>query len=120
MNTRIPKVLAPLAGIALLLASSSAFIAACSSDNSASPGPTPHDSGSGGGQDTGTGGRDAGSPNDSGNVPDVDPNCHSDAARCNSCVTPQQDPYHACSSATANCVKFDNATRVPANVPPVP
>jgi hypothetical protein len=117
MNTS--KIFAPLAGIAILLASSSAFVAACSSsDSNTQPGPTAHDSGSSA-VDSGVG-IDAGGSTDSGSLPDVDPNCHSDAANCNSCVTAQQDPYNACATATSGCVKFDNKTRVPANVPPVP
>lgn len=39
--------------------------------------------------------------------------CASDAATCNSCITPESDPYNACSSAAGGCVPFDNEARVP-------
>ena len=38
--------------------------------------------------------------------------CTSDAATCNSCATPAEDPYNACSESAGNCVPFDNE-RVP-------
>jgi hypothetical protein len=108
-----------LSSLALVFSTAATFVA-CSSDDNANPSPTPLDAS--GGNDTGvdsgpradTGGGDSSSdaPND---APDAAP-CASDAATCNSCVTPQQDPLHACSPATANCIPFDN-TRVPANVP---
>lgn len=116
------KLLAPLAAAAIVLSSTAMFVA-CSSDNAATPGPTSHDSGTGsdssmntdtgGGGDTGamdTGVIDTGS-------------CVSDAATCNSCYSPMQnmqDPYNACASSTANCIPFNNGTRVPPNVPMVP
>ncbi len=50
-----------------------------------------------------------------GNLPDVG-NCMSDAAACNSCYTPAQDPLNGCSPATVNCIPFDN-TRVPTGAP---
>jgi len=39
------------------------------------------------------------------------PVCAPDASTCNSCVTPQQDPYNACSSFTGGCVPFDDTAR---------
>ena len=109
--------LAPLAGIAIALAATAGLVA-CSSDDTNGGNPTPTRDGGGGmdssmGMDTGSQ-TDTGGGSDSSN--DVNTNCMSDAANCNSCVTPAQDPYNACSSATANCIKFDNS-RVPPNVP---
>jgi hypothetical protein len=118
MNTK--KLLVTLTSVVLAVAGSSAVVA-CSSDDNSNPAPTPLDGSTGtdgssnldsspgtdsGHSDTGTG---------DGGTPDATP-CTSDAATCNSCVTEQSDPLHACAPATANCIPFDN-TRVPANVP---
>jgi hypothetical protein len=120
MNTK--TLLVGFSSLALVFASTATFVA-CSSDDNANPSPTPLDASVGTdtgvdsapGADTGGGNADSGAdaPND---APDATP-CTSDAATCNSCVTQQSDPLHACSPATANCIPFDNATRVPANVP---
>lgn len=116
------KLFAPLAAVAIVL-SSAAAIVACGGDDSSQPGPTPRDGGTTDtsvGNDTGTGG-DTGPGQDTG-VPDTG-SCMSDAATCNSCYSPMQaaqDPYNACAPSTANCIPFNNTTRVPANVPPVP
>jgi hypothetical protein len=115
--------------------------AACSSDN-ANPGPTVFDSGADvarskqpdstapdapGKVDTGaTQTPDGTAPpsHDAGvdalpfieaGLPDVGV-CTSDAATCNSCYTPAQNPLNGCSAAAANCIPFDN-TRVPVNAP---
>ena len=115
MNTN--RLLVTLASLALAVAGSTAVVA-CSSDDNANPAPAPLDASSStdSSADTGpdTGGGNGDSSTDGG-APDATP-CTSDATTCNSCVTPQQDPLHACSPATANCIPFDN-TRVPANVP---
>jgi hypothetical protein len=50
------------------------------------------------------------------NLPDVG-SCVSDAATCNSCYTPAQDPLNGCSPWSVNCIPFDNATRVPSGAP---
>lgn len=55
------------------------------------------------------------SPMIDGSLPDVGA-CKSDAATCNSCFTPAQDPLNACSAYAVNCIPFDN-TRVPAGAP---
>jgi hypothetical protein len=113
-------ILVTLCSLSIALASSAAFVACSSDDSNANPGPTPLDGSSG--TDTGGGNVDSGSDTGGGNgdsstdAPTDAPPCTTDAATCNSCVTPQQDPLHACSPATANCIPFDN-TRVPANVP---
>jgi hypothetical protein len=43
---------------------------------------------------------------------------------CNTCTTPSEDPYNACSAAAGGCVPFDNDTRVPrgpdGQIPKVP
>ena len=110
---------APLAAVAIIL-SAAAGLGACSSDDSSNPQPVVRDSGTA--ADSTTGG-DSSTGGDTGTMMDsaaLDTgSCMSDAASCNSCYSPTQnmaDPYNACSSATANCIKFDN-TRVPANVP---
>jgi hypothetical protein len=114
------KLTIALASFALAISSSSAFIA-CSSDDSSQPGPSGHDASTSDSQTTDSNNTDS---NMNPDTADLDTgSCMSDAATCNSCYTAQQaaaDPYNACSSATANCVPFNNATRVPANVPPVP
>jgi hypothetical protein len=115
------SLLVTLSALALALATSATFVACSSDDSNANPGPMPLDATPG--NDTGnvdsstdTGGGNGDSGTDATNdAPDAPP-CTTDAATCNSCVTPQQDPLHACSPATANCIPFDN-TRVPANVP---
>jgi hypothetical protein len=116
MNTN--KLVLALSSFAIVFASSATFVA-CSSDDNSNPGPTPLDASTDTsvGSDTGPG-TDGSTQSDSstdGGTPDTG-TCTSDAATCNSCVTQAQDPLHACSPATANCVPFDN-TRVPANVP---
>jgi hypothetical protein len=122
MNTRATL---RLAVAALLALASSVAGVACSGDNSGNPGPTPHDSGTQ--QDTSMGmdvqqsndspsSHDSPTGNDAGDAgtDSSNPNCTSDAMICNSCVTPQQDPYNACSTATTNCIPFDK-TRVPSH-----
>lgn len=130
-------VLAPFPLAALL---ASLALAACSSD-SANPGPTVFDSGAdvghskqtdatssdGSKAETGvTKTRDGSAPppHDGGvdalpfieaGLPDVGA-CVSDAANCNSCYTPAQNPLNGCSAAAANCMPFDN-TRIPAGAP---
>jgi hypothetical protein len=112
------KLTLALAAFALSVAASGAFIA-CGGDDSSQPGPTPRDAST---TDTGMMNPDGGGPTDSGADTAMTPDtgsCVSDAATCNSCYSQQQaqqDPYNACSPATANCVPFDN-TRVPPNVP---
>jgi len=110
-----------LSSLALVFSTAATFVA-CSSDDNANPSPTPLDAsvGTDSGVDSGPGADTGGGHSDSsadapGDAPDATP-CTTDAATCNSCVTPQQDPLHACSPATANCIPFDNS-RVPANVP---
>jgi hypothetical protein len=100
-----------VAALGLLGSATAAGMVACSSSDN-NNGPTNHpDSGS--------------PPNDSGGGQDSATSCQpaGDAGTCNANVTPQQDPYNACSSATANCIPFDD-TRVPkdpsCNVPQVP
>ncbi len=111
-----------LSSLALVFASTATFVACSSDDSNANPAPAPLDASTGNdtGVDSGptadTGGGNGDSSADASvDAPDATP-CTTDAATCNSCVTPQQDPLHACSPATANCIPFDN-TRVPANVP---
>ncbi len=117
------KLLAPLAAAAILLSLAATFVA-CSSDDSSTPGPTTHDSGTAADSSMNT---DSGVVGDSGGMQDtgvIDTgSCVSDAATCNSCYSPMQnmqDPYNACAPSTANCIPFNNGTRVPANVPMVP
>ena len=104
------KLTIALATFALTI-SSAAFVA-CGGDDSQPAGPQQHDASaptdSGSNPDMGTTHMDGGSDS---NIPDTG-SCMSDAANCNSCVTPAQDPYNACSSATTNCVPFD-PSRVP-------
>lgn len=95
-------------------------LAACSSDSGSNTKPSVH-------PDNGVANEpDATAPapvttDDSGlapidaSLPDVG-NCTSDSGNCNSCYTVAQDPVNGCSSAAANCIKFDDK-RVPANVP---
>jgi hypothetical protein len=104
------------AALLLTLASSVGIVACGGDDNAGNPGPTPHD----GGMDNTNPMNDAhpgndvanDTPNPTDSPNDTNPNCMSDAATCNSCVTPMQDPYNACSSYTANCIPF-MASRVP-------
>jgi hypothetical protein len=53
----------------------------------------------------------------------VDSACQPTSPKCNSCVTDDQDPYNACSSAVTDCVPFDNG-RIPqgpnGGIPQVP
>jgi hypothetical protein len=127
--------LAGLAACAALTAS----LTGCSSSN-ANPSPTVFDSGSDTStptpdasksadtgvdstsptQDAGSvGDADAATPQDGGlidgSLPDVGA-CTSDAATCNSCYTPAQNPLNGCSPASVNCIPFDN-TRVPTGAP---
>jgi hypothetical protein len=114
------KLLLTLSSIAIVFASSATFVACSSDDSNGNPAPAPLDASTA--MDSSNTidsapGVDGSTP-DSGTVdsaPDVG-SCVSDAATCNSCLTPAQDPLHACSPASANCIPFDN-TRVPANVP---
>jgi hypothetical protein len=97
--------------------SAAAFVA-CGGDDSSQPGPTPRDGGATDSSIQTDGSNPSDSASDSNMVIDTGA-CVSDAATCNSCYTQQQaqqDPYNACSPATANCIPFDT-TRVPANVP---
>jgi hypothetical protein len=121
MNT---KTSLRLATAALLVIASSVAGVACGGDNSGNPGPTVHDSGTPqdgamGGMDVqpgndAPGNNDGPSNMDAGTDSNPNPNCTSDATTCNSCVTPTQDPYNACSTATTNCIPFDK-TRVPSH-----
>jgi hypothetical protein len=69
-------------------------LASCSSDDNPAPSVIPSN-----------GGRDSDAPRE-------DSGCASDADTCNSCVSPVENPYNACSPAAGNCVRFDNG-RVP-------
>jgi len=120
MNARISARFAAIA----FGAASALVIVACSSDDSSNANPTPgvHDSGTTNNPDgtvipQGDSGQqsDDGGPGVDSNLPDVGP-CTSDAAHCNSCYTPEQNPVNGCSPAAVNCIPFDNA-RVPANAP---
>jgi hypothetical protein len=108
-----------IAFVALLGAAATSGIVACSSDTPADSGPTAQrDSGTPNQPDTSTPvtpGDDSGLPPIDAALPDAG-DCKSDAATCNSCFTPQQDPVNGCSPATVNCIPFDG-TRVPANAP---
>jgi len=110
-----------LAFAALLAAAATSGIVACSSDSPADSGPTAQkDSGTPNQPDTSTPtppppGGDSGLPPIDAALPDAG-DCKSDAATCNSCYTPQQDPVNGCSPVTVNCIPFDG-TRVPANAP---
>jgi hypothetical protein len=109
MNTR--RFILRLAGAMVCMVAVGSAVAACS-DDSTDAAPMPRNDG-GNNQDTG-------SASDGGN--DVDPSCQSDASTCNSCTTPANDPYNACSEQAANCVPFDN-NRVPkenGQIPQVP
>jgi hypothetical protein len=128
-----------LAAVAVGLASAMTVFVACSSDDNANPGPvTPFDSGptadtyvppvdapvgpqpeastADGGPSTSDGSTpDANQIVIDANLPDVG-NCVSDAATCNSCYTPAQNPLNGCSPYSVNCIPFDN-TRVPSGAP---
>jgi hypothetical protein len=87
--------------IASSLALALAALYACSSDENPTPTVTP-------------------APD--GQAPTVDASACT-TGNCNSCTTPAEDPYNACSAATGGCVPFDNA-RVPrgpnGEIPKVP
>jgi hypothetical protein len=102
MNTsKLTLRLAAAAAVALL---TSVGFVACGGDDSTA-GPT---------IDVDSGTHDTGSTQDTGNSTDGNNNdvgnCVSDASNCNSCVTPQQDRYNACSQYAVNCIPFDNST----------
>jgi hypothetical protein len=113
-----------LVGAVLGLAGATLTFVACSSDDSSNPGPvTVFDSGvSNQGDSSVVTNPDTGtvitqmeaSVLDS-SLPDVG-SCVPDAATCNSCYTPAQNPLNGCSPATVNCLPFDN-TRVPVGAP---
>lgn len=89
----------------------------CGEDDSDDPGLI------GAGGDTGTGGNDGtgGTGGEGGNGGGGD--CENTSLVCDECVTPEQDPYQACSPYADGCVPFDNEGRVPgypSNVPVVP
>jgi hypothetical protein len=109
--------------IAVLVAATSLTAwSACSSDNS-NPSPDAGTDGTTGGSNSSSG-SSSGSSNSSGSGSGSgrgssggssgagDSGCASDAMNCNSCDTPDADPYNSCSSFVTGCIPFDD-TRVP-------
>lgn len=78
--------------------------------------------GTGGKDDPGTGGRGGEDDPGSGGGGGDDRPCENTLSTCDECVTPEEDPYKACSPHTEGCVPFDNAARIPGypDVPVVP
>ena len=132
MNTH--KVTFGLATLAVVAATGAVvFFAGCSTSSTTNTGPT-MDASPGSdaskGSETSTGKKDTGSSTDSpvetdaGDAavdvadtgPTETPDCGSDSATCNSCLTEAgaiADPYNACSPYTVNCVPF--TTTVPSH-----
>jgi hypothetical protein len=123
MNAR--RNLLRLAGVALVALSGWAAVVACTGDNSSNPSPDAGTGGSGSssgtggsGSSSGTGGSGSssgtgGSGSSSGTAGDA--GCFDASSKCNSCTTPDADPYNACSSQVTNCIPFDDM-RVPVHM----
>jgi hypothetical protein len=95
------KLILRLAAATAMTVATCVSIVACSGDDSNS---TPTNTQDAGNRDTGNN-SDTGTP-DTG----VDGSCESDASNCNSCVTPDQDRFNACSQYAVYCIPFDNST----------
>jgi len=107
-----------------LAAVGSAAVYGCSSGDNNNPGPSSHDGGndstgsSGSSSSGSSSGSGSGSGSGSSSGSSSGSACTSDASTCNSCATPSQDPYNACSQYTTNCIPFQKS-RVPTH-PSVP